>query len=67
MRLFSHSNASEQREILASYQLTEQEAEQETQQPHWHCAWCEPYTEGDTSGICPDCEARFFPRRGGAR
>lgn len=29
------------------------------------CAWCQPYVEGSTSTICPDCLAKYFPEKKG--
>lgn len=59
----------EQQDLLALFGVTLATQENEQQQEAypaivWHCAWCMPYTDGATSGICAECEARYFPPKG---
>ena len=69
MRIFPRTQ--EQADILNVFHLSEQEAEQESQQEQipWHCVCCEPIPNADryTSGMHPACRAENYPRRGGAR
>ena len=56
-----------QQDLLSIFDLPAQESQSQSQNEKpalvWHCAWCMPYSEGATSGICPTCEARYFPQQ----
>lgn len=68
MGLFSFGSKREQQEqeeILSIYGLTQQDVEDNEQQTSipWHCGWCQPYVNGATTGICQECEAKYFPHK----
>lgn len=66
MSIFSrHTETTETADVLASFFLTDQEAQQPTSQDQIpsHCGWCEPYIEGATTGICSACEEQYFPKK----
>lgn len=62
---FGSSTSAEQVEVLAAFGVDEQDIANQTEQSQLpsHCGWCEPYTDGATTGICSDCEAKYFPRK----
>ena len=59
-----HSNDTDQAAVLASFGLSEEDVENQEQQSQipWHCGWCEPYTDGATTGIHPACKEKYITR-----
>lgn len=56
----------EQQDLLALFGVilaTQENEQQQAAYPAlvWHCSWCQPYTDGATSGMCSACRARYYP------
>lgn len=65
MRLFPPSSQQPEPESYLIVLDDDERLQEATQAIPYHCGWCQPAIPGATTGICDDCEKKYFPRKGG--